>query len=111
MPFLDSEIVSSAGLEMRIEAGDEAKILYCEGQITCGETSEAFKAAIVELFHQHKNIIVDLGGIRRMDRIALATLVSLYPPARNAGSSVKYVNLTVDVSDARPAQNSVRTWN
>jgi anti-anti-sigma regulatory factor len=91
-------------LDLRVEAACHSVTLHCQGQITAGETRDAFKATIVDLLQRnYEMIIVDLGGIHCLDRNGLATLVSLYSPARNAGKTLKYENLTVPVSDSRPS--------
>jgi anti-anti-sigma factor len=88
-------------LELRVRSEDDAIVLHCQGQITAGETSRAFRSAVMSLLGQHhKIIIVDLSGIHCMDRNGLEVLVSLYSSARTARATLKYDNLTTEVSDS-----------
>jgi anti-anti-sigma factor len=103
MPTIETD-VSAKSLEMRVESAEDAIILHCEGEISAGDTRMAFRSAVLDLLHQNHKIIVDLGGIRSMDRSGLEILVSLYPTARTAGTTLKYENLTAQVSDSRPSR-------
>jgi anti-anti-sigma factor len=88
-------------LELRVQSDEDAIILHCGGHITSGDTCHAFRTAVVDLLRRHHNIIVDLGGVDCMDRRGLEALVGLYSSARTAKASVRFVNLTIDVTDSQ----------
>ena len=88
-------------LELRIQPARDVVVLHCGGEITAGDTAQAFRSAVVELLHQHDNVVVDLGGIQCMDRRGLETIVSLYSSARTAQARVRFANLAIGVSDSR----------
>lgn len=100
MPLMDLE--APLDLELRIEPNSNGIILHCKGQITGGRTCLAFRSAVKDLLHRHPTIIVDLSEIHRLDRRGLEVLVSLYPSARSAGSTLKYVNLRTQLRDSEP---------
>ena|SRR5579864_8184568 len=104
--MLAADVVTPRDLQLRVQAGDDGNgvILQCKGQITVGETSRALQSAVAQLLPRYAKVIVDLSGIHNLDRRGLEVLVSLYPSARLAGSTLKYVNLTTPLSDARSAK-------
>ena len=96
-------------LELRIQPDDDAIVLCCDGQIIAGDTSLAFRSAVLDLLHRHHNIIVDLSGVHCMDRRGLETVVSLYSSARTAQARVRFVNLKIEISDSHPRSNQLQT--
>jgi anti-anti-sigma factor len=99
-------IALPVNLRLRVEPGpDDAIVLHCDGEISAGETSQAFRSGVVDLLPRHHKIMVDLSGIHRLDRSGLEVLVSLYSSARTAGTRLKFVNLTAPLSDSHPHRN------
>lgn len=95
--------------ELRVEPDVDGILVYCEGEITAGETSHAFHSAIVDLVQRHTKVTVDLRGVRQIDRMGLATLVGLYSSAHIAKSSLRFTNLVVNITDTCPCahQNKI----
>lgn len=109
MSAMPSAIVElPVGLELRIRADSDPVVLYCGGEIVSGESVQAFRSAVIDLLHRHHNVIVDLTGVRRMDRRGLETLVGLYSAARIAHASVKFENLTIEVTDSHTHRKHAR---
>jgi anti-anti-sigma regulatory factor len=94
-----TDIALPVDFEFRVQSAPDGIVLHCKGQITAGETSQAFRATVGNLVSRHPKIIVDLGGIHSLDRRGLELIVSLYSTARTAGATLKYVNLAVPLSD------------
>ena len=57
------------------------------------ESSVPAEWKLCEVLHRCRQVTVDLGNIRYVDSAGLGILVSLYPIARTAGATLKYVNL------------------
>jgi len=89
-------------INLQVERMDDALILHCHGHLTGERTSTTFKAAVVDLLHQHRLVTVDLGGIDSLDRSGLETMVGLYSSARTAGATLRYEHLCVPLTDSRP---------
>ena len=102
MPSTDVQVPFKC--ETHVQPDREAIILYCMGHITRGENAVAFRAAVADSLRRGHTIIVDLGGVERLDRVGLEALVSLYSSARTAGATLKYRNLKVPVSDSHRHQ-------
>ena len=88
-------------LNLDVECIHDEVILHCHGHLTGALTSTAFKAAVVDLLHEHRLITVDLGGIGSLDRRGLETLVALYSSARTAGATIRYEHLSIPLTDSR----------
>jgi anti-sigma B factor antagonist len=78
---------------------DGVLILDCNGRVVFGEESAILRDTVRDLFAQHKQIILNLGGVNYIDSGGLGTLVALYTTAHNAGTSIKLTNLTQRVGD------------
>jgi anti-anti-sigma factor len=94
-------------LGLRIQSSDDAVVLYCVGEITSGQTRDAFRSGVIDLLHRHKNV-VDLEKVQCMDRSGLESLVGLYSSAHTARARVKFVNLTIEINDSRPPRPELR---
>jgi anti-anti-sigma factor len=106
MPFAIVELPVS--LELRIRDDSDPVVLHCGGEIVSGETVQTFRSAVIALLQRHHSVIVDLSGIRCMDRRGLETLVGLYSTARIAHASVKFANLTIEVTDSHTHRKHAR---
>lgn len=78
---------------------DGVLILDCNGRVVFGEESAILRDTVRDLIAQHKQIILNLGGVNYIDSGGLGTLVALYTTAHNAGTSIKLTNLTQRVGD------------
>ncbi len=78
---------------------DGVTIVDCSGRIVFGDEAAGLREFVKGLLSDHKQIVLNLGGVNYIDSGGLGTLVSLYTSARNAGSNIKLANLTQRVGD------------
>jgi len=88
-------------ISVRSKVNDDSAILYCSGQLVAGEEGIVLRKALRELFEQRHNIVVDLAKIDYIDSNGLSVLVGMYPAARTAGATIRYVNLATPVDYRR----------
>jgi anti-sigma B factor antagonist len=71
-------------------------IVTVKGDITLNEGGDMIlKDKIRSLLQQgHRQILIDLGGVSYVDSAGLGQLVQVYATARNAGGTLKLLNLT-----------------
>ena len=94
------------GLELRTESSNDMAIIYCTGELRSGEEGHRLREAVAECLHRSRKVTVDLSQVRYMDSGGLGILVSLYPIARTAGATLKYVNLETPVDYSRASRAS-----
>ena len=90
-------------IEFRSETRDNTAVIYCSGEVNAGEEGHHFRAIVADWLQRCRQVTVDLGNIRYIDSAGLGILVSLYPIARTAGATLKYVNLVSAVDYSKPA--------
>ena len=88
-------------ISLRSKVNDDSAILYCSGQLIAGEEGVLLRRALRELFEQRHKVVVDLANIDYIDSNGLSVLVGMYPAARTAGATIKYVNLATPVDYRR----------
>src|SRR5215467_3291714 len=86
-------------LQISTRTLDGVLIVDCHGRIVFGEESALLRDRVRQLIAEHRNLVLNLGGINYIDSGGLGTLVSLYTTAHNAGGSIKLANLTQRVGD------------
>ncbi len=86
-------------LKMSTRLVDGVTIVDCNGRIVFGDEAAALREFVKDLLNNHKQIVLNLGGVNYIDSGGLGTLVSLYTSARNAGGNIKLANLTQRVGD------------
>jgi anti-anti-sigma factor len=93
------------GIELRSESSNDEAVIYCSGEVKSGEEGHRLRDTVADWLHKRRKVIVDLSSIQYMDGGGLGVLVSLYPIARTAGATLKFVNLVtpVDYSKAPKA--------
>ena len=93
------------GIELRFESSSDKAVIYCSGEVKSGEEGHHLRETVADWLHKYRKVIVDLSGVRYIDGGGLGVLVSLYPIARTAGATLKFVNLVtpVDYSKASKA--------
>lgn len=71
-------------------------IVTVKGDITLNEGGDTIlKDKIRSLLQQgHRRILIDLGGVSYVDSAGLGQLVQVYATTRNAGGTLKLLNLT-----------------
>ncbi|HJY79681.1 MAG TPA: STAS domain-containing protein [Candidatus Binatia bacterium] len=92
------------GIELRSESSDDAAIIYCSGEVKAGEEGHSLRTTVAEWLRRRRQVTVDLGNVEYIDSGGLGILVSLYPIARTAGATLKYVNLVTRVDYSRPSK-------
>ncbi len=86
-------------LKMSTRLVNGVMIVDCHGRIVFGEEAAALRESVKQLLNDHKQIVLNLGGVNYIDSGGLGTLVSLYTSARNSGGNIKLANLTQRVGD------------
>lgn len=79
---------------------DGVTILDLHGKLTMGDGRDLLKDKVRSLLHQqHKNVLLNLGGLSAMDSSGLGELVSTYTTVARDGGQVKLLNLTKRMQD------------
>ena len=78
---------------------DGVLIVDCSGRLILGEESAVLRDTVKKLIHDHKRVVLNLGGVNYVDSGGLGTLVSLYTTAQNVGGAIKLANLTQRIGD------------
>ncbi len=86
-------------LKMSTRLVDGIMIVDCNGRLVFGDEAAALRELTKSLLNDHKQIVLNLGGVNYIDSGGLGTLVSLYTSARTAGGNIKLANLTQRVGD------------
>jgi anti-sigma B factor antagonist len=88
-------------IEFRSETRDSSAVIYCSGEVRPGEEGHRLRETVISWLRRCRQVTVDLSNIRYMNSGGLGILVSLYPIARSAGATLKYVNLVAPVDHSR----------
>jgi anti-sigma B factor antagonist len=72
---------------------DGVIVVYCRGAIIFGEESNSLRTLVKDLLKKSRQIVIDLGGVTRLDSGGLGTLVASYVSARNVGGAIKLANV------------------
>jgi anti-sigma B factor antagonist len=86
-------------LKLGTRTVDGVTIVDCGGRIVFGDESALLRDTVKKLIGENSRVLLNLSGISYIDSGGLGTLVALYTTARNAGGSLKLVNLTQRVGD------------
>lgn len=79
---------------------DGVTVLDLSGRITLGEGSVTLRDAVRDVLAKgSKNILLNLGGVDYIDSSGLGELVSAYTTVKNAGGTLKLLQLTKKVKD------------
>ncbi|MGQ0721599.1 MAG: STAS domain-containing protein [Candidatus Eiseniibacteriota bacterium] len=81
---------------MKIKRRDEGDVVILEvsGKVMGGPDSEKFRAAISGLIGDGtKKLLIDLSDVPWMNSSGVGILISAYTSLRNAGASVKFLNI------------------
>jgi anti-anti-sigma factor len=79
------------------EAGEEL-IAECHGKLTF-ENTQALKDAVRDKIPGHREIVIDLKEVPKVDSSGLGTLVGLYVSARTRGCRVEVVNANEQIRE------------
>jgi anti-sigma B factor antagonist len=80
-------------LSMKTNKIDGVVVVYLSGVIYFGEESSALRQRVKELLENSRQIVLDMGGVSRIDSGGLGTLVALFASARKGGAEVKLARL------------------
>jgi len=79
---------------------DGVTVLDLSGRITLGEGSVTLRDAVRDVVAKgSKNILLNLGGVDYIDSSGLGELVRAYTSVKNAGGTLKLLQLTKKVKD------------
>lgn len=79
---------------------DGVTVLDLSGRITLGEGSVTLRDAVRDVLAKgSKSILLNLGGVDYIDSSGLGELVSAYTTVKNAGGTLKLLQLTKKVKD------------
>jgi anti-sigma B factor antagonist len=81
---------------LKIQRRDEGDVVILEvsGKVMGGPDSEKFKNAIAGLVADGtKKLLIDLSDVPWMNSSGVGILISAYTSLRNAGASVKFLNI------------------
>ncbi|HJZ81297.1 MAG TPA: STAS domain-containing protein [Pyrinomonadaceae bacterium] len=81
------------------QAGD-VTILDLDGEVRIGDSATALRSAIRELVTAgHKNILLNLAGVRYIDSSGIGELIANYTTVGRTGGKLKLLSLTDKVQD------------
>jgi anti-sigma B factor antagonist len=87
-------------VKVNVRETENAVILEVIGRITLGASGPSLQDRVRELLDsEHKNIILDLGGVTFLDSSGLGQLVGSYATAVSRGSEIRLLNLNKRVYD------------
>jgi len=66
-------------------------VVRCEGRVVFRDEATALSRVAVEALQAAKEVVLDLGGVERIDSAGLGELVFVYVSAEGFGSAVKLV--------------------
>ncbi|HXO45585.1 MAG TPA: STAS domain-containing protein [Candidatus Cybelea sp.] len=90
--------LSTSGFRMRIDAHEEAIVIYCIGRLT-SEHASALKTQVREKLPHTKRVILDLQELVRMDSSGLGAIVGLYVSAKKEKCELLLINYNKSVRD------------
>jgi anti-sigma B factor antagonist len=75
-------------------------VVELSGRITLGDGSGTVRETVKDLVEkEHKNILLDLGGVNYIDSAGLGELIGSYASVRSRGGEVKLLNTQKKVHD------------
>jgi anti-sigma B factor antagonist len=75
-------------------------IVDCTGNIVYREEAAFLQSYVRGLLNQHRQIVLDLSGVTRIDSHGIGTIVSLWASTRNRRGDLKLAALSRRVQDA-----------
>src|SRR5215831_12333566 len=81
-------------LQLDVSRSDDIAVVRCRGRIVFGEESDDFRALLLELLHETKQIVLNLAWVAHIDSSGLGTLVSSFISARHRGAEIKFAALS-----------------
>ncbi len=86
--------------ELRIRGVGDVNILDISGRVTIGEGATALSNALRQMAAGgEKKILLNLGNLSYVDSSGIGALVSSFASVKNAGGSLKLLNVTSRVKD------------
>jgi len=83
-------------LTLDVELKGSTAIVRCHGRLVSGAQS-VLHSEVSRLIVAHKQIVLDLTDLTRMDSMGVGTLVRLYVSAKSAGCTLELVNLGTQI--------------
>jgi len=92
--------LKAMSMKFKTRQVDGVTVLDLSGRITLGEGSVTLRDAVRDAVAKgSKNILLNLGGVDYIDSSGLGELVSAYTTVKNAGGTLKLLQLTKKVKD------------
>ena len=86
-------------LELTTRSVAGCTVISCSGRIVLGDESAKLRQVVKEELGTRNQIVLDLGGVGRVDSSGLGTLVGLLASARAVGGGIKLANLNPHLYD------------
>ena len=81
-------------LKIKRREEDDVVVLEVSGKVMGGPDAEKFKGVIAELIEAgEKKLLIDLSAVPWMNSSGVGILISAYTSMKNAGASVKFLNI------------------
>ena len=83
-------------MELRLEVTTQAgvAVVRCQGRIVFGQEVDELRLIVLSQLKKQSHVVLNLGGIERLDSEGLAGIVGMYISARNRGGDLKLAHLS-----------------
>jgi anti-sigma B factor antagonist len=83
-------------MELRLDVTTQAgvSVVRCQGRIVFGQEVDELRLTVLSQLKKQSHVVLNLGGIERLDSEGLAGIVGLYISARNRGGYLKLAHLS-----------------
>ena len=90
------EVAKVLGMQLRLDVTTQTgvAVVRCQGRIVFGQEVDELRLTVLSLLKETCHVVLNLGGIERLDSEGLAGLVGLFISARNRGGDLKLAELS-----------------
>ncbi|HSS99538.1 MAG TPA: STAS domain-containing protein [Terriglobales bacterium] len=74
-------------------------VVSCSGRITFGDEAINLRENLKKILAEHRQVVLNLGGVSYIDSGGLGTLVGVYSSARGSGADIKLTGLGQRLKD------------
>lgn len=85
-------------LTVKIEHQPHAILVRCTGRLVAGVT-DLLRSEVKRVMPETRHLILDLGGLDKMDSMGLGAIVSVYVSAKTSGCELDLVHLSKNVRE------------
>jgi anti-anti-sigma factor len=88
-------------MELRLEVTTQAgvAVVRCQGRIVFGQEVDELRLIVLSQLKKQSHVVLNLGGIERLDSGGLGGIVGMYISARNRGGDLKLAHLSQTSKD------------